>query len=389
MDIYELLEPNELIRNINDGFISVVKHKELPIRIYNYTNRAQQEQYWPESVRVCRGLIVDDEGNVISRPYRKFFNLGQEDSTLDRIESADKVEITRKMDGWLGIFWEYDGHYGVASRGNFHSKGAEFATEKFQKFVKYGSIENIPKGITLLFEIIAKHLKIIKKYDWEGICLTGAIDTETGRELRRDELESVWNTLNEHAKDRPFCRLVEYFDDRSIQGCQQDKDMEEEGYVITGHFNQSVSPIKAKVKLEEYNRRHYLFTRFTDKVIHGQYTHPTRTECPKHSPVDYMRWLTKVSDSYLKEFFDATQLVFEANKYYHEALRATSIVFTNPNEIKTHALRATRAKYGNFTEIAINLENGDYTKMYESIWETFQPKGKGRSFSEESNNREL
>jgi len=50
--------------------------------------------------RECRGLIFDDEGNLISRRYHKFFNVNERDETqADRIDWSQPHYILEKLDG--------------------------------------------------------------------------------------------------------------------------------------------------------------------------------------------------------------------------------------------------------------------------------------------------
>jgi len=45
-----------------DGLVRRQRHPELPLTIYNYTERAVYEREWNTASRSCRGLIANDEG---------------------------------------------------------------------------------------------------------------------------------------------------------------------------------------------------------------------------------------------------------------------------------------------------------------------------------------
>jgi tRNA splicing ligase len=50
--------------------------------------------------RECRGLIFDDNGVLISRPYNKFFNAGEKEETqLNRINLYEPHVVLEKLDG--------------------------------------------------------------------------------------------------------------------------------------------------------------------------------------------------------------------------------------------------------------------------------------------------
>lgn len=62
------------IRKLVAGrYISVAKHPQLDLFIYNYTAKSQYERYWTEETMMCRGLILDSQGQIIARPFPKFF----------------------------------------------------------------------------------------------------------------------------------------------------------------------------------------------------------------------------------------------------------------------------------------------------------------------------
>ena len=77
-NVYEL---TELPRMVTDGFISVRQHSMAPLRIYNYTAKAQCENVWNAAILTCRGLIADETGEVVARPFSKFFYLDHVDVT--------------------------------------------------------------------------------------------------------------------------------------------------------------------------------------------------------------------------------------------------------------------------------------------------------------------
>jgi RNA ligase len=387
VNIYDLIDQGELNRDIDSKYINVRPHPTLPIKIYNYSKLATIEYYWSDPVKICRGLITDNNGNIVSRPYPKFFNV-EEGSLHERLQLADYLEIKRKEDGWFGIHWKYDGQHGVASRGSFDSLGAKFATDRFQRFVKYGSINEISDDISLIFEIISKPLRIVKQYDWEGICLTGAINKNTGLELRKDELTSVWETLNQYSKGKPWCRLVDFFDDKDIDDCLNDDDKKEEGYVVTGFFDNGSLPIKGKIKLSEYKRLHRLITNVTPRKIHNKFTYPLDEFLQNPVPVEYREWVRDTAKTFSSDFFRLYDKVKEAHNYYLESKRAISIVFSNQNDVRNHALRATQARYGSVAELVILLDNKDFFRLYHEIWKTNSPSKTGCDdvFYEEGSN---
>ena len=77
----------------NDGLLYKQVHPTLPLTIWNYTEKVQYESAWDEITLMCRGLVTDNEGNVVARPFKKFFNIEENKHT-----PTDKFEVYDKMD---------------------------------------------------------------------------------------------------------------------------------------------------------------------------------------------------------------------------------------------------------------------------------------------------
>ncbi len=69
------LDINILNRYKENGLLRCQKHNELPLLIWNYSEQVQFDDLWDEVTLMCRGLVTDQEGNVIARSFSKFFNI--------------------------------------------------------------------------------------------------------------------------------------------------------------------------------------------------------------------------------------------------------------------------------------------------------------------------
>ena len=230
-----------------DGLLMKQVHPTLDLTIWNYTQQVQYEKnLWDEITKSCRGLVTDDEGNIVARPFKKFFNW--EELTADQIPN-ESFEITEKVDGSLGIVFYYANQWILASRGSFTSEQAVKGNEMLLKY----NIENglIP-GWTYLMEIIYPENRIVCNYgDAEKLVVITAIETATGREGSIDEMVNegfhVVRTLNG----------VNDFND--IKTMISD---DEEGYVV--RFK---SGFRMKIKGEEYIRLHRIITNISNRDI--------------------------------------------------------------------------------------------------------------------------
>jgi RNA ligase len=172
----ELFEPAELAAAIEAGHVKVERHLRLPLVIFNYTARCQWEGAWNSVTRQCRGLIADESGLVVARPWMKFFNYG--DHPAGSIDLASPAEVADKVDGSLGVLYRDGSGWAIATRGSFVSEQAKHATAVLRE--RYPRFEP-PEGLTVLFEIVYPGNRVIVDYgDTDDLVLLGAVDIATG-----------------------------------------------------------------------------------------------------------------------------------------------------------------------------------------------------------------
>jgi RNA ligase len=175
----DIFDPAELAHCIADRLVVARKHPTYALTILNYTERCQYERgLWNPVTLACRGLIHDADGNIIARPFRKFFNYGQ--SEAGALDLAARCIATDKLDGSLGILY-YDGaEWSIATRGSFDSEQARHATALYRR--EYAPRFTPPAGWTLLFEIVYPENRIVLDYGGrDDLILLGGVDIATGR----------------------------------------------------------------------------------------------------------------------------------------------------------------------------------------------------------------
>ena len=84
---------------LEKGLVVKNDHPTLPLSIYNYSRTCQYEGGWDDITKMCRGLILDKEGNVVAKAFNKFFNY--EELTLSDIPE-ESFEVFEKLDGNVG-----------------------------------------------------------------------------------------------------------------------------------------------------------------------------------------------------------------------------------------------------------------------------------------------
>lgn len=391
MKLDQLLDLEIFNDLVSRKYISVRHHQTLPLRIFNYSPLCQVENYWPYEVCQCRGLIVGEDDEVIARPFLKFFNLGQRaliplGTRYRRTEVVDQsllldqarhgeMFVTEKMDGQLGILWNYQSHWGIATRGSFASDGAKWATEKWQKFVRYEATEFVPQGWTLLFEVIARHLRIVVPYDYEGLVLIGAVNNITGEEANYARLAEIHAAINTYAKDRPWCRLVKPVDG-NLATLQEraEKDKNGEGWVVTV-LRRALPPIKAKVKIEEYKRIHRMVFGTTAQMIWEEIGDPLKPLLRHEAgeglaPAEFRNWVLDWDKKLHVEFHRLlTEVILMATTAKILSMPPVPLAEGDINS----ALKKENPLLG---PIAFNLWKGNVSEAYHSLWKIVRPIGR-------------
>ena len=244
---------NEVLNKYyEEGLVYRQVHPTLPLTIWNYTETVQYESKWDDITLQTRGLVTDVDGKVVARPFRKFFNMeeGKHTSTPD-------FDVYDKMDGSLGILFNYKGEWVLATRGSFTSDQAVKGFEMLQKY----DYKKLHKDYTYLFEIIYNENRIVVKYPYEDLVLLGMIDTETGYEVDLYS-ESVDVRLSNLINNLGF-KVVKKYD--GINDYSVLKEMikdDEEGFVV--RFSNGD---RMKVKGEEYLRLHKIMTNISTTAV--------------------------------------------------------------------------------------------------------------------------
>ena len=237
-----------LNRYFEDGLLYKQTHPTLPLTIWNYTEKVQYENLWDEITVQTRGLVTDDKGNIVARPFKKFFNLEEKKHT-----ATPDFEVFDKMDGSLGILFNYEGEWIMATRGSFTSDQAVKGFELLQKY----DYKRLVKGFTYLFEIIYPENRIVVNYGYEDLILLSVIDNKDGYELKifDDSIHIEGIRLRNLYNNLGF-KLVKKYD--GIKDYNTLKSMvkdNEEGFVVRFSNGERV-----KIKGEEYIRLHKIMT---------------------------------------------------------------------------------------------------------------------------------
>ena len=378
-----------------DGLLHKQTHPTLDLTIWNYSPRVQYEKLWDDVTIQCRGLVTNSKGDIVARPFKKFFNY--EEHKPEDLPN-ETFEVYEKMDGSLGIlfYYEYElsdekryniwfnknyetgmerffepnnlpnfddpyyeptpktkGEWILATRGSFTSSQAIKGKELLDRY----DFERLHKGYTYLFEIIYKENRIVCEYDYEDIVLLGMIETKSGNEV----------DVHNSNEDIRFQNMISNIGFRVVmlyktwgEGydlLKEEISKDREGYVV--RFKNG---FRMKIKGEEYKRLHRILTNVSNRDI-WEYLRAGK-------PLDEI--LDKVPD----EFYDWVKS--EESKFL-EMYRITDTMcqLTFMNIIKPEmtrkesALKIKEQKLDLQALLFRMLDNKDYSDL---IWKNLYPK---------------
>lgn len=343
-----------------DGLVLKQKHPFLDLLIWNYSPKVQYDKLWDDVTIRCRGLITDTDGNVIIQPFKKFFNY---EEVVDKIPTNnDYVYVQEKMDGSLGIFFNYKNEWIMATRGSFISeqaiKGLKLLSSKY-------NLSSWMKEYAYLVEIIYPENRIVVDYGEDKITFLSVVLNESYKwdnPIKSSELH--WTTANSifyinGIEKSDIVKTEQYFNfSNDLYKSLKNKNEEnKEGYVLIFF----PSYFRVKIKFEEYVRLHKILTNISNRII-WEYLkdHKSFDELIKNVPDEFYDWVKVTADNLIDQYAE-----IEKN-----SLVTFNDIFKkiDTNDRKSFALEAV--KCDNPSILFSMLDKRDYEHI---IWKLIYP----------------
>ncbi len=248
----------ELIADIESGHIRRQGHPTLPLSILKYTPLTSYSGEWTTLREHCRGLVVDNEGNIVINCMPKFYNSGEPRGIKDLEICKDlKYTVTNKMDGSLIQVTPYKGELLVTSSGSFTSPQALKAIDLIKKFKLE---DEIVTGFTYIFEIIYPENRIVLDYgDQEMLTLLTVRSNGSGKELDiHDTHPGVSDVFKKFDKVQKTNMTIE---DINKQLGREDF-INQEGFIVKFSNGKRV-----KFKYDKYVKLHKAMSNLNEKTI--------------------------------------------------------------------------------------------------------------------------
>ena len=98
------------------------------IYVLKYSKKVFYDGLWNEFLEECRGTIVDEDFNIISRPFTKVYNYGIE-AKAPKLSNDAKVTAYRKVNGFMVAMTWYNGDVLVSTTGSTDSPYVDMAKD--------------------------------------------------------------------------------------------------------------------------------------------------------------------------------------------------------------------------------------------------------------------
>lgn len=369
----DVLDLALLSSHMKNGLVSQTRHPSLPLRIYNYTHLAAHENPWGDgTIDWCRGLIVDDAGYVIARPFKKFhnFNTASVPETHEANLPKTTPTILEKLDGSLGILWRYENEWGIATRGSFTSPQAQWATGFVERGLELGCIDiGFPTGLTPLFEILYRENRIVVQYYVDTVCLLGLVRNDTGH-------EAAFHLVNSIGTRKGF-RVVQQHHGLNIHDCLGQNEKNREGYVLSYSMGIDKPSLKVKIKFADYVRLHKIVTGMNPRSVWELLSTGKNLDelfsmdLPEHFKSWLSSWADQLVDGFDTIYNTAQQFYLNRPVYEGDEMRRYRGVFAA--WVKTLP--------PSYSGILFTMLDG--INPTDIIWKQLKPRGDDKSFRTE------
>lgn len=248
-DVVPHIEDREEFRVIDKGDYTVINYAVAFEDTFSLARHKPHYNMWMR--RECRGLIFDNKtGEIVSRPYHKFFNVGEKEETqLNKINLYEPHVVLEKLDGSMirPIPTSYGFRLATKAGVTDVAMNAEvFIADKPQYAEFIHSM--FDGGMSPIFEWCSRKNRIVVDYPEDQLILTGIRNTVKGIYLQHYnmvELAEHWNIPVVKAVDGLSVQNIDLF-------VKQIREWDDgEGIVLrfdTGHM--------VKVKADDYVLRH-------------------------------------------------------------------------------------------------------------------------------------
>jgi hypothetical protein len=363
LELQKFLRNNDL-QDLKTRFaIDFRPHNKYP-NLFSFKYNQIESDFSLQIVREARGIILDrdDNWNVVSFPFTKFFNYGEK--FADEID-WNSARIQEKMDGSLLILAWYKDKWNVSTSGSPDASGSvtdlrletwnprpnitlpipKSFEEYFYQVINldFNIFEtlNCYKEYTFMFELTGPLNKIVVNNSEAKLTVIGARNKITGEEITAKLAADMLNGHYDCVKEFPFSNL-----DEILKATNELKPKEQEGFVVVDKNFKRI-----KIKSPKYVQLHHLKSSFslrncTDLVRQGE------------------------SEEMLAYFPEYSEMIKKIDSQFKKLIVESNLTFSKIREIETQKDFAREALKYNYSSLLFKMrsdENFDLKKYLTEI----------------------
>jgi hypothetical protein len=296
LKIIEYIKKHGLEKALTDF---ALKHNSYAHKILLKYNQIESPMEFDE-VQDCRGLILDENFNIMSLGFRKFFNVGEPLAANVNFD-WDSLLTLEKVDGtFIQVYFDYIiNEWCVGTTGMAEGEGMVGCVNNLtfkqlfnNTLLKYFSnIEDfyiqLQKGYTYMFELCSPWNIVVKQHQEASITFLGMRNLKTLQEIKYEKLPNI---------GIPIVKFYSLSNIADIKHTFENMPYSEEGYVIVDkYFN------RLKIKNPAYVAIHHI-----------------KFSTAKHYILDIIK--TNEVDEFVSVFIDRKAEVNELQEKYNKLI---------------------------------------------------------------------
>lgn len=125
-------------------------------------------------MRECRGLVLDENFDLVARGFRRFFNYGEVDDPFNWQES---VVCSEKVDGSLIILYFWNGKWRINTRFSFGDGQINDSPYTWESLVSsLLDFSKLNPELTYVMELCSRYNKVVRDYPTPSLFLLSVFD---------------------------------------------------------------------------------------------------------------------------------------------------------------------------------------------------------------------
>ena len=249
---------------IKENLLKVKQYDEL--KVLKFTNKAFFKALWDENLVEFRGLVLDNEDNIVTYPFTKVFNFNEKGigGRKTKVDRDREVLAVEKINGFLCNVSVFNNELMYSTTGTLDSDYAKLGQRVIENNIDTNSLYQVlsDHSQTFMFEIVDPTDPHIVPEEPGAYLIGGRTNELHSSLIPEKQLDTIADRIR--AK-RPNCFYYERFSDL-LEFSK--KDMVTEGYMVKDYYTEEV--------LCKLKNRHYLIKKFImrakpDKIWGGMF----------------------------------------------------------------------------------------------------------------------